>query len=81
MPVFFLNQTKVQYIKRTSVILRDKYSGDIPNTVELLCELPGVGPKMAHLCMMCAWGIVTGIGKFSLCWYLFLDVQLFPLKK
>lgn len=24
--------------------------------------LPGVGPKMAHLCMDVAWGNVTGIG-------------------
>ncbi|XP_034248591.1 endonuclease III-like protein 1 isoform X2 [Thrips palmi] len=60
-PVGF-KKTKVQYIKRTSVILRDKYMGDIPDTVEKLCELPGVGPKMAHLCMNCAWGVVTGIG-------------------
>lgn len=60
-PVGF-KKTKVQYIKRTSVILRDKYNGDIPDSVEKLCELPGVGPKMAHLCMMCAWGVVSGIG-------------------
>ncbi|KAK3911944.1 Endonuclease III-like protein 1 [Frankliniella fusca] len=60
-PVGF-KKTKVQYIKRTSIILRDKYMGDIPDTVEKLCELPGVGPKMAHLCMNCAWGVVTGIG-------------------
>lgn len=60
-PVGF-KKTKVQYIKRTSAILLDKYNGDIPDTVEKLCELPGVGPKMAHLCMNCAWGVVTGIG-------------------
>ena len=60
-PVGF-KKTKVQYIKRTSIILRDKYNSDIPNTVDLLCQLPGVGPKMAHLCMLCAWGTVTGIG-------------------
>lgn len=60
----FLLQTKVKYIKRTSVILRDNYGSDIPDTVDKLCELPGVGPKMAHLCMLCAWGVVTGIG-----WY------------
>lgn len=60
-PVGF-KKTKVKYIKRTSVILRDTYKGDIPNTVEKLCELPGVGPKMAHLCMDNAWGVVTGIG-------------------
>lgn len=34
-------QRKVVYIKRTSEILRDKYSGDIPRTVPDLCSLPG----------------------------------------
>ncbi|KAK3579456.1 hypothetical protein CHS0354_028258 [Potamilus streckersoni] len=60
-PVGF-GKRKVEYIKRTSEILRDKYNGDIPNTVEELCSLPGVGPKMAHLVMKCAWNQVTGIG-------------------
>jgi Predicted EndoIII-related endonuclease len=46
-----------------SDILKKNYNNDIPNTIELLCKLPGVGPKMAHLCMNHAWGIVTGIGK------------------
>ncbi len=56
-------QTKVKHIKETSKILKEQYNGDIPNTVELLCKLPGVGPKMAHLCMQVAWGITSGIGK------------------
>ena len=43
-------------------MLKNEWSGDIPNTVEDLCKLPGVGPKMAHLCMKTAWGVVTGIG-------------------
>lgn len=55
-------QRKVEYIKRTSVILLDKYNGDIPRTIKELCELPGVGPKMAHICMQIAWGEVSGIG-------------------
>lgn len=50
-------------IKRTSEMIRDTFNGDIPNTVEDLCRLPGVGPKMAHLCMKTAWGQITGIGK------------------
>lgn len=56
----FLFQRKVEYIKRTSEILRDHYNGDIPNNVEDLCKLPGVGPKMAYLVMKCAWNQVTG---------------------
>jgi endonuclease III len=55
----------VKYIKNTTAILKEEYSGDIPNTVESLCRLPGVGPKMAHLCMNIGWGIVTGIGNIA----------------
>lgn len=28
-----------------------------------MLKLPGVGPKMANLCMATAWGKVHGIGK------------------
>lgn len=52
----------MEYIKKTSVILLDKYGGDIPKTIKELCELPGVGPKMGHICMQIAWGEVSGIG-------------------
>ncbi|XP_050436853.1 endonuclease III-like protein 1 [Adelges cooleyi] len=60
-PVGFWKR-KVEYIKRTTRILKDNYNSDIPNSVKDLCQLPGVGPKMAHLCMSCAWNEVTGIG-------------------
>ncbi|KAL8587456.1 Endonuclease III-like protein 1 [Nucella lapillus] len=60
-PVGFWRR-KVDYIKRTSQILREEYDEDIPATVEMLCRLPGVGPKMAHLAMKSAWGTITGIG-------------------
>ncbi|XP_025202334.1 endonuclease III-like protein 1 [Melanaphis sacchari] len=60
-PVGFWKR-KVEYIKRTTRILKDIYNGDIPSTIKDLCQLPGVGPKMAHLCMSCAWNEVTGIG-------------------
>lgn len=46
---------KAGYIKRAAEILRDEYNGDIPDTAEGLCRLPGVGEKMAHLCMTAAW--------------------------
>jgi endonuclease-3 len=46
---------KAGYIKRTAVILKEKFNGDIPDTIEGLCSLPGVGEKMAHLCMTAAW--------------------------
>jgi endonuclease-3 len=61
--IFF--QRKVQYIKSTCALLKSDYSCDIPSTVEDLCKLPGVGPKMAHLTMNIAWEIQSGIGAFN----------------
>jgi endonuclease III len=53
---------KAEYIKRTCVILRDEYDGDIPPTIETLVKLPGVGPKMAFIAMRVAWKQVVGVG-------------------
>ncbi|KAK4191599.1 hypothetical protein QBC35DRAFT_486568 [Podospora australis] len=55
---------KTEYLKKTAIILKEKWGGDIPPTVEGLISLPGVGPKMAHLCMSAeaGWNQVTGIG-------------------
>ncbi|KAF7639513.1 Endonuclease III-like protein [Meloidogyne graminicola] len=61
-PVGFYRR-KAEYLKRVCAILRDKYNDDIPNTFEGLCELPGVGPKMANLAIKIAFGrIDEGIG-------------------
>ncbi|KAI5462466.1 DNA glycosylase [Mariannaea sp. PMI_226] len=54
--------TRYRYIKQTAEILRDKWNGDIPDTIEGLTSLPGVGPKMAYLCMSVAWNRTEGIG-------------------
>jgi len=60
-PVGFYKR-KAVYVKKTTQILRDKYGDDIPSSVEELCKLPGVGPKMAHLTMDLAWEKPSGIG-------------------
>uniref|UniRef100_A0A914LFN8 Endonuclease III homolog n=1 Tax=Meloidogyne incognita TaxID=6306 RepID=A0A914LFN8_MELIC len=61
-PVGFYKR-KTEYLKRVCTILREKYNDDIPNTFEGLCELPGVGPKMANLTIQIAFGrIGEGIG-------------------
>ncbi|KAL7060103.1 hypothetical protein AAHC03_09877 [Spirometra sp. Aus1] len=60
-PVGFHRQ-KAKFIKKTCEILHKDYADDIPDTVEKLMTLPGVGPKMAHLAMRCAWKVVSGIG-------------------
>lgn len=56
------HNNKTKYIKAAALILRDQYGGDIPSTPEGLMALPGVGPKMAYLCMSAAWGRHEGIG-------------------
>ncbi|KAF2005555.1 DNA glycosylase [Amniculicola lignicola CBS 123094] len=53
---------KTKYIKASAEILRDKWNADIPDTIAGLTSLPGVGPKMAYLCMSAAWGRDEGIG-------------------
>ena len=40
-------------MKKVSNICLSKYDGDIPSTLEDLLQLPGIGPKMAHLVRVC----------------------------
>lgn len=56
------HNNKTKYIKSAALILRDKYDSDIPSTADELMKLPGVGPKMAYLCMSAAWDKHEGIG-------------------
>eukprot|EP01121_Diplochlamys_sp_Union-15-3_P022853 TRINITY_DN9859_c0_g1_i1.p1 TRINITY_DN9859_c0_g1~~TRINITY_DN9859_c0_g1_i1.p1 ORF type:complete len:303 (-),score=46.45 TRINITY_DN9859_c0_g1_i1:67-975(-) len=56
------HKRKVQYIKKTTQILKDKYDSDVPRTYEDVVSLPGVGPKMGHLLMTFAWNNPVGIG-------------------
>jgi len=56
------HNNKTKYIKAAAEIIRDQWNGDIPDTAEGLMSLPGVGPKMAYLCLSSAWGRTEGIG-------------------
>ncbi|CEL04664.1 Putative DNA repair protein [Aspergillus calidoustus] len=56
------HNNKTKYIKKTAEIIRDQYDSEIPSTPADLMKLPGVGPKMAYLCMSAAWGKHEGIG-------------------
>lgn len=56
------HNNKTKYLKQAALICRDEWEGDIPDTIQGLVALPGVGPKMAHLCLPTAWGRVEGIG-------------------
>lgn len=44
-----------RYIKQATQRLHDDFNSDVPKTVDELCSLPGVGPKMAFLCLQDAW--------------------------
>lgn len=59
-PVGFYSR-KASNLKKIVKILIAKYDGDIPSSLEELLQLPGIGPKMAHLVMNIAWDNVQGI--------------------
>ena len=52
------NNNKVKYIKQTTAILQGlaEYGGRVPDTMEGLLALPGVGPKMANIILRVAFG-------------------------
>ena len=56
------HNNKTRYIKAAAIILKEQFGGEIPDTIDGLMSLPGVGPKMAYLCMSAAWGRTEGIG-------------------
>ncbi|KAF1742679.1 hypothetical protein MXB_821 [Myxobolus squamalis] len=60
-PVGFYKK-KCAFIKKVAEILRDSYDSDIPNNVEEIKKLPGVGPKVAYITMNVAWNNACGIG-------------------
>ena len=56
---FFRNKAKS--IQEASRLLIEKYKGQIPETLEDLVELPGVGRKTANVVLGTAFGIPTGV--------------------
>ncbi|KAL2131917.1 hypothetical protein VTI74DRAFT_4444 [Chaetomium olivicolor] len=58
------HNNKTKYLKQTASLLQSRFNSDIPATIADLVSLPGVGPKMAHLCMSAThgWNRVEGIG-------------------
>jgi len=59
-PVGFYH-TKAKHLKQLPDVLDAKFGGRIPETVEELCELPGVGRKTANLV------VVLGFDKPGIC--------------
>mmetsp|Transcript_29409 Transcript_29409/g.56459 ORF Transcript_29409/g.56459 Transcript_29409/m.56459 type:complete len:374 (+) Transcript_29409:312-1433(+) len=52
---------KAEFLHKTCSIMLDQYNGDVPDTMQGLLALPGIGPKMAHLTMNVAWNKAEGI--------------------
>lgn len=44
-----LSQKKAEYIKKTTKMIKDKHKGIVPDQMEDILALSGVGNKMAHL--------------------------------
>ena len=59
-PVGFF-RTKAKMLKQLPGVLKEKFGGVLPDTVEALCELPGVGRKTANLV------VALGFGKPAIC--------------
>lgn len=60
-------KNKAKNIKATSKILVEKYESKVPNTIEKLMELPGVGRKTANVVMLEAFHMPQGIAVDTHC--------------
>jgi endonuclease-3 len=49
-------RTKAKNLKKTALMLIDKFNGKVPNTLENLLLLPGVGRKTANIVLARAFG-------------------------
>ena len=56
---FFRNKAK--NIKACCQVLAEEYDGEVPDTLEELVQLPGVGRKTANVVLGVAYGIATGV--------------------
>ncbi|KAK1443060.1 endonuclease III-like protein 1 [Babesia gibsoni] len=55
------HRTKAKHIKEATEIILKDFNGRVPNTLQGLVSLPGVGPKMANLVMQLAFKKINGI--------------------
>ena len=54
-------RTKAKNIKNLSIMINQKYNGIVPNTMEDLMQLPGIGRKSANVVMLEAFNMPQGI--------------------
>ncbi|KAJ7119015.1 DNA glycosylase [Mycena epipterygia] len=55
-------RVKAKHLRLAAVKLRDEFDSDVPQTIEGLISLPGVGPKIGFLTLQAAWNMNVGIG-------------------
>lgn len=55
-PVGFY-RTKARSIRQVSVLLLERYGGEVPRTLDELLDLPGVGRKTANLVLTAGYGL------------------------
>lgn len=60
-------KNKAKNIKKTSEILVEKYDSKVPNTMEELLSLPGVGRKTANVIMLEAFNFPQGVAVDTHC--------------
>ncbi|MBI2676121.1 MAG: endonuclease III [Candidatus Aenigmarchaeota archaeon] len=56
-----LYRTKAKNIKAACTIIQQKYRGQVPDSMDKLLELPGVGRKTANVVLPNAFGKIEGI--------------------
>jgi endonuclease-3 len=54
-------RNKAKSIRGASSLIASRYGGEVPRTIEALCELPGVARKTANVVLGTAYRIATGI--------------------
>lgn len=57
-----MHNNKTKYLKAAAEVILNRHHGVVPDTLDGLLALPGVGPKMAHLFLQCADKKCSGIG-------------------
>ena len=55
------HNNKTKFIRATTKLLVEEFDSKVPKTLEELCALPGVGPKMALIVLLVNHDIVAGI--------------------
>ena len=81
-PVGFYRD-KARHLKALPRVLRERFGGTLPRTVEELCELPGVGRKTANLTVAVGFGlpaICVDVHVHRICNWLHLVKTKTPLE-